>query len=160
MTTSTRCPRLFGAFAAAVLLAGMAGLQPVHSEVPLAADQGQRQMRHWRQVGGADRADFRHLRVDATIEQRDEALEHGKRGAGAAAREAIRPDQQGRPHDLGRHSRADRDGAADQDALLEGGDVGGVETQPDIGAEPGGERGFERGSGGLDEAPASGWLNK
>src|SRR5882672_2852907 len=40
MKTSTRCPHFFGTFAAALLLlGGMAGLQPVRSEVPLAADQ-------------------------------------------------------------------------------------------------------------------------
>src|SRR3984893_2620165 len=39
MKTSTRCPRLFGTFAAAALLGGMAGLQPVRSEAPLAPDQ-------------------------------------------------------------------------------------------------------------------------
>src|SRR5260370_14773403 len=40
MKTSTRCPLFFGTFAAALLvLGGMAGLQPVRSEVPLAADQ-------------------------------------------------------------------------------------------------------------------------
>jgi hypothetical protein len=39
MKTSTRCPHFFGTIAAALLLSGMAVLQPARSEVPLAADQ-------------------------------------------------------------------------------------------------------------------------
>ena len=103
------------------------------------AEQRDRHMGEGREIGGADRADRGHDRVEAGVERVGERLRHHQRHPGLADAHAGDAGRHHGAHLLGRHLPAHTDCAGEGDAALEGGKIVGRQTGVDAGAETGGE---------------------
>ena len=82
------------------------------------SDEHLRDGRHVHEVRGTDRACLADDGMDARLEHRNEAVGDRRADPGAAAREAVDPDGDRRPHDIRRERPADRADVAPDDDLL------------------------------------------